>query len=163
MNELSINPKQQIMDGRMALAELKAIVQRRKDKLVINGKQYLYFTDYQMLGAFFGITSWVVETKELTREKLTEDGSTTLLETIGFHARAIAKRDGQEISAAEAECLFEEKNWTNKPRFTLLSMAQTRACAKALRNVLSWIVKMPDNIIGEETQQQFAEEAFEEL
>jgi len=125
-----------------------------------DGKQYLYFTDYQMLGAFFGITAWVTETRELTREMPAKEGKLSFIETIGFHARAIALRDGKEISAAEAECLFEEKNWHNKPRFTLLSMAQTRACAKTLRNVLSWIVKLPDATSNE---QIFEEETAEEV
>jgi hypothetical protein len=44
------------------------------------------------------------------------------------------------ISAAEAQCTVEEANWKNKELWQLRSMAQTRACAKALRNVLAWIV-----------------------
>jgi hypothetical protein len=59
----------------------------------------------------------------------------------GFEARAIAIRaDGMEISAAEAMCLNDEPNWKSKPLFQLRSMSQTRACAKALRNVLAWVV-----------------------
>lgn len=34
----------------------------------------------------------------------------------------------------------DEPNWRGKPLFQLKSMAQTRACAKALRNVLAWVV-----------------------
>jgi hypothetical protein len=33
----------------------------------------------------------------------------------------------------------DEKNWATKPEFQLRSMAQTRACAKALRNAFAWI------------------------
>src|SRR6185437_14382005 len=44
------------------------------------------------------------------------------------------------ISSAEAMCLNDEPNWKSKPMFQLKSMAQTRACAKALRNVLAWVV-----------------------
>src|SRR5262249_27437128 len=33
-----------------------------------------------------------------------------------------------------------EQNWAKKPLFQLRSMAQTRACAKAMRNVLAWVV-----------------------
>jgi hypothetical protein len=59
----------------------------------------------------------------------------------GFTARAVAIRaDGFELSAAESECLTDEPNWANKPSFQLKSMAQTRACGKALRNVLAWVV-----------------------
>jgi hypothetical protein len=37
-------------------------------------------------------------------------------------------------------CLNDEPNWRNKPLFQLKSMAQTRALAKALRNVMAWVV-----------------------
>lgn len=148
-------PSQQVMEGKRALRELKALVQRRPDKLVIGGKQYLYFSDWQILGAFFGITASVVETKEINRIKPVLDGKLEFLDVIGFTARAIAMRDGKEVSAAEAECLFEEPNWAKKPRFQLRSMAQTRACAKALRNCLQWVVRLPDS--------KFAEEAAEEV
>lgn len=150
-----ISPGQQIKAGQRALSELKALVQRRPDKLVINGKQYLYFPDWQILGAFFGITAAVTETAEITKEVPSTDGKFTFLEVIGFTARAIAMRDGKEVSAAEAECMFEEPNWGKKPRFQLRSMAQTRACSKALRNCLQWVVRLPDS--------KFAEESAEEV
>jgi hypothetical protein len=44
------------------------------------------------------------------------------------------------ISSAEASCLRDEPNWRTKPEYQLKSMAQTRASAKALRNVLAWVV-----------------------
>jgi len=153
--EVTLTPNQQVIEGKRALKELKALVQRRPDKLVISGKQYLYFPDWQILGAFFGITASVVETKEITKEKPALEGKLNFLEVIGFTARAVAMRDGKEVSAAEAECLFEEPNWAKKPRFQLRSMAQTRACAKALRNCLQWVVRLPDS--------EFAEEAAEEV
>jgi len=152
--QLTATPNNQVAAGREALKELKALVQHRTDKLVINGKQYLYFSDWQILGAFFGITAFVTETSEITKEAPTSDGKFTLIEVIGFKARAVALSGGKEISAAEAECLFAEPNWTKKPRFQLRSMAQTRASAKALRNCLQWIVRLPDS--------NFAEEAVEE-
>lgn len=152
-----VAPDQQVLAGKRALKELKALVQSHPDKLMISGKQYLYFPDWQILGAFFGITASVVETAEITREKPALDGKFTLLEVIGFTARAIAMRDGKEVSAAEAECLFEEPNWAKKPRFQLRSMAQTRACAKALRNCLQWVVRLPDSDFGEEAAEEMEE------
>ncbi len=143
------------MIGKKALKELKALVQHRPDKLVISGKQYLYFSDWQILGAFFGITARVTETAEITRDKPSEDGKFVFKELIGFTAKAEALRDGAIVSAAEAECMFEEPNWSKKPRFQLRSMAQTRACSKALRNCLQWIVRLPDS--------NFAQEAAEEV
>lgn len=158
------SPNQQVIEGKRALRELKALVQRRPDKLVISGKQYLYFSDWQILGAFFGITASVVTTGEITKEKPVPsmDGKFTLLEVIGFTARAVAIRDGKEVSAAEAECLFEESNWAKKPRFQLRSMAQTRACAKALRNCLQWVVRLPDSNFAEESAEEVATNQIEQ-
>ncbi len=150
----NVTPKDMVNQGKVALKELVAIVKNRPDKLVVGGKQYLFYPDWQLLGAFFSITASVISTEELTKEIPSETGKFTLKEVIGFKARAVALKDGVEVSAAEAECLFEEKNWTGKMRFTLRSMAQTRACAKALRNCLGWVVKLPDSKIADEVAEE---------
>jgi hypothetical protein len=137
-----MKPEEMTMAGRKAMRELIVLIKHR-EPLVIKGKQYLYFTVYQMLGAFFGITAMVTEAEQITREKPSKDGTMTFLEPIGYSARAVTLKDGKEISAAEAVCFRDEDNWKTKPMFQLLSMAQTRACAKALRNVLSWVIKLP--------------------
>jgi hypothetical protein len=118
-----------IEDGRKAAKELHAIVEAAPNKLVLNGKQYLYFEHWQMLGRFHDVTAKIAETKYVE-----------FAEVRGFEARAIALHNGLEISAAEAACLTDEPNWRGKPLFQLKSMAQTRAAAKALRTVLAWIV-----------------------
>jgi hypothetical protein len=46
---------------------------------------------------------------------------------------------GAVISAAEAICTRDERKWQAREEYALKSMAQTRACAKALRNVLAWV------------------------
>lgn len=129
LTEVKEVPREVIKEAWVAAKQLQAIVERRKDKLVIAGRQYLRFEDWQTLGRFFRITAKVTETQELREEG----------KLIGFKARAVALRDGIEISAAEAECCFDEDNWQGKPRFQLRSMSQTRAASKALRNCLSWI------------------------
>jgi hypothetical protein len=156
-------PTQITTEGLKALQQLKALVMKRpeKDKLVINGKQYLFFPDWQLLGLFFGITASVVDTKEITREIPGEKSKASFIETIGFHARAVALQNGKEISAAEAECLKDEENWSKKARFQLLSMAQTRACAKALRNCLQWVVRLPTSNFAEETAEEVPPESVQ--
>ena len=156
----SIDIKAQVTFGRKALSELRTLVKMRKDPVIINGKRYLEFCDWQILGSFFGITAYVTDTREITREKPSEDGKFTFIETIGFLARAESRQDGKALSAAEAECMFEEPNWAKKPRFTLRSMAETRACAKSLRNVLQWVVKLPED--NGHAHEEFAEESAEE-
>jgi hypothetical protein len=93
-------------------------------------KEHLFYEAWQTVGKFYGITAKVISSNYV------EFGSAQ-----GFEARAVAiTRDGVEISAAESMCLSDEANWAKKPLFQLKSMAQTRACSKALRNVLAWVV-----------------------
>jgi len=122
-------PKEVILAGRAAAKELTGIVSSRDKKLVLSGKQYLFFEDWQTIGKFYGVTAKVTGTEELK-----DNGN-----LVGFLAHAIAVAAGNEISAADGECTRDEPNWREKPRFQLRSMAQTRACAKALRNCLGWV------------------------
>ena len=128
------NPETVISEARLAAKALKGVIDSKGKKVVINGKQYLEFDDWQLLGAFYGVTAKVSSTSEIKDDKG---------KNIGFLAKAVAVKDGIEIAAAEAECLSYENNWKYKAfnqRFMLRSMAQTRACSKALRNCLAWIV-----------------------
>lgn len=49
---------------------------------------------------------------------------------------------GQIVGAAVARCLREERNWKSRDEFALLSMAQTRATAKALRLPLGFVMSL---------------------
>lgn len=134
---LAINraPDVVLEEARKAAVALKDVIENKANKVQFNGKTYLQFEDWQTLGRFYGVTAMCRETKYVEfgegDEKVT-----------GFEARAEALLVGtnQVISSAEAMCLKDEPNWSRKPMFQLKSMAQTRACAKALRNVLAWVV-----------------------
>lgn len=155
--------KAQIAFGRKALGELRTLVRNRPNPVVINGKRYLEFCDWQILGAFFGITPYVVETKEINEEVPSKNvPGLTFKKLTGFFARAEARLDGKVLSAAEAECMFSEPNWKNKLRFQLRSMAETRACARVLRQCLQWVVKLPDEK-GAPMAPEYADEAAEEV
>lgn len=106
---------------------LQGVVAQRKNPLIIGGKQYLQFEDWQTLGRFDGVTAGVDWTAALEGE------------TEGFLARASCWQNGVIISSAEGQCDRSEPKWKDKPLFQLRSMAQTRACAKCLRNVLAWV------------------------
>ena len=131
-NELMVieqKPGEVIVRGQEAAAQLQKIVGSREKKLLLGGKQYLFFEDWQTIGKFYGVTPKIVETSEIREgDKL-----------VGFLAKAVAIYDRGEVSGAEAECAYDEPNWSGKPRYQLRSMAQTRACAKALRNCLGWV------------------------
>lgn len=131
--DLSVNrdPSVVLQEAQRAATALKDVISKKHKPVVFNGEQYLEFEDWQTVGRFYGVCAKVIETR------LIEIGS-----VIGFEARAVAIKasTGEEISAADAMCLNDEKNWASKPLFQLRSMAQTRACGKALRNVLAWVV-----------------------
>lgn len=127
------NPNQVISEATVAAKALDKLVKETNSIVLIRGQKYLRFEHWQTLGQFFGITAKVVSTNPISFD----DGEK------GFEAKAVAlNRSGIEISAAEAMCLNTEKNWAGKDKFQLRSMAQTRACAKALRNVLAFIPTM---------------------
>lgn len=123
-------PEVVLAEAQKAAKALSDVVSKKVKPVIMNGEQYLEFEDWQTVGRFYGVTAKVVSTKFI------EYGSVQ-----GFEATAVAVRaDGAEISGAESMCLNDEPNWKSKPLFQLRSMAQTRACAKALRNVLAWVV-----------------------
>lgn len=133
-NDLSMaRAPQQVLDEALKAAKaLQSVITQKSKPVLFNGEQYIEFEDWQVLGKFYGVTAEVIST-----EPINIDG------VKGFLAKARAvDASGRTISAAESMCLNDEPNWSRKPLFQLRSMAQTRACAKSLRNVLAWVVVM---------------------
>jgi hypothetical protein len=129
---MSRAPEIVLAEAATAAKALREVIESKPTKCVINGKTFLQFEDWQTLGRFYGVTVAARETTYI------EQGRVRGYEC---HAEAI-RADGQVISAAQAMCLDDESKWSDKPLFQLRSMAQTRAQAKALRNVLAWVVVM---------------------
>jgi len=123
-------PSEVIERAREQAKELSKIIEQSGLVVNISGKRYLRFEAWQTLGMFNGITPYV----EWTRDIQEAD------KTIGYECRALALRNGETISSAESQCTNSEANWRGKDLWQIRSMAQTRGCGKALRNVLSWIV-----------------------
>lgn len=141
------SPNQVLAEAQGAAKALQSVIE--KSTVKFNGKQYLTFEHWQTCGRFYGVTAKIIST-----EFIEIDGAK------GFIARAeaINTQTGQIVSAAESMCMNDEKNWKEKPLFQLRSMAQTRACAKSLRNVLAWVVVLAgfepavaEEMTGEET------------
>lgn len=130
---VSRQPEVVLEEARQAAKALQNVIAKKERPVMFNGQQYLELEDWQTVGRFYGVSVKVVE------------GSSKLIQVgdvVGYEARAVVMRlsDGMEISGAEAMCLNDEPNWAKKPLFQLRSMAQTRACSKAFRNVLAWVV-----------------------
>lgn len=128
---LAREPEQVLSEAKRAAVALKDVIARKTRPVVINGETYLEFEDWQTVGRFYGITAKVVSTAPVEFSGVR-----------GFEARAVAlyAPTGQELSAADSMCLEDEDRWRGRPLFQIRSMAQTRACAKALRHVLAWVV-----------------------
>ncbi|MFA5128535.1 MAG: hypothetical protein WC445_01060 [Patescibacteria group bacterium] len=144
-----IDPAKQVEFAGRAAKVLMDIIKTKPKKLVLNGEQYIEFEDWQTVARFYNMTVGVDWTREIMREGKIH----------GFEAKAnVYNSGGTIISSAEASCLRDEPKWNTRskyeykngkrnkvsdelvPEFQLKSMAQTRASAKALRNVLAWVV-----------------------
>jgi hypothetical protein len=143
------DPNVVLTEAKNAAKALMSVVSQKKKPVIMNGEQYLEFEDWQTVGRFYGLTVKVIRSTFLDYGQVK-----------GWEASAdvIRLSDGMAISSADAMCLNDEDKWSTRakyeyikgvktktgeipvPLFQLRSMAQTRACAKALRNVLAWVV-----------------------
>jgi hypothetical protein len=124
-----------LAEATKAAKALHDVITTKPHACVIRGKTYLQYEDWQTLGRFYGVTA-------KTRVTAYVEFGEGYDQVRGFEATADALlvSTNQVISSAEAMCLDDEDKWQESPFFQLRSMAQTRACAKALRNVLAWVV-----------------------
>lgn len=146
-------PELVLAEAQRAAKALTDVMKKKAKPVMMNGEQYLEFEDWQTVGKFYGLAAKVATTNPI------ELGGAR-----GFEARAVVVdvKTGVEVSAADSMCLNDEPKWSTRakyewktvngkrvkeqvgeeavPMFQLRSMAQTRACAKALRNVLAWVV-----------------------
>lgn len=124
------DPQKILNFAHLAAKSLIAVIKSKPKQFVINNEQYLSFEDWQTVARFYNTTVGVDWTKPVMKNS----------QTFGYECKAVAYKNGQIISSAEASCSREEYNWADKPAFQIKSMAQTRAMAKCLRNVFAWVV-----------------------
>ncbi len=99
----------------------------------IGPKKHVRIEGWTTCGALVGVFAVPVWTKPIM----------SLGTPDGWEARVEARTmSGQLVGAAEAECLYAERNWSDRDDYALRSMAQTRAASKALRLPLGWIVTL---------------------
>lgn len=149
------SPKQIIAKATEMAKELKKIVEDCKLYVELEGKKYVLCEGWTTLATFAGCTVGIEKVDEvIEREKETviikrwnkkeKKEVIKKVEIIPYTVKATAflMKNGQIISKAEAECSNREKNWADKERFAIKSMAQTRAVSKVCRIALSWIVRL---------------------
>jgi hypothetical protein len=121
--------------ARVANSRLKAIIAKKARPVMINGKQYLEYEDWALIAKFYGVTA-----------KVTESKFVEVKDHCGYESKAVAYElaSGKEISGAFGMCMNDEVIGSGKTREDwtlqrLRSLSQTRACAKVLKNVFSWV------------------------
>jgi hypothetical protein len=128
---VSRDPAIVLEEARRAAAALADVIGSKARPVKFNNEIYLEYEDWTTVARFYGLTARTRSTQYV------EYGGARGWEAVA-DVWSIATE--QVVSTAEAMCLNDEPTWSRKPMFQLRSMAQTRACAKALRNVLSWVV-----------------------
>jgi hypothetical protein len=82
---------------------------------------------------------------------------------VGYKARAFIRDNmGRDVGGAWGMVTVDERNWRGKPEFQLMSMAQTRAVAKAARLALGHVVallKIPGLVATPLEEMEFEESA----
>lgn len=125
---------------------LTDIVERQKLYTVIGSKKHLHVEAWEVLGAGYGLSA------------RTSPGSTEPLyaptgELLGVRARVeIVDTNGIARGGAESFCTYDEaetrrdgtvyKRWEGHPLAQLAGMAQTRATARAYRQMIAWVVQL---------------------
>lgn len=131
---LVLNPRDAVVQAHVASRALYDIIESKKDKVVVNGKTYLTFEDWQTLAHFYGVSTRIASTAFCNPDGMSR----------GYEARAelVDNKSGLVLGAAEGMCMDDEPKWRGKPLYALRSMSQTRACAKALRQKLAFVAVM---------------------
>lgn len=114
---------------------LADVVRKQGLSVKISNREHVKVEGWTLLGSMLGVFPVL-------------DGSPTELrdeegKLLGFEARVEARTmSGQVVGAAVARCLRDEANWKSRDEYALLSMAQTRAAAKALRLPLGFVMSL---------------------
>ena len=125
---LGSDPAARLEQSRKIADLLAPVVRDRGLSSKIQGREYVRFEGWTLLGSLLGVfpmTEWVHEVEN------------------GYEARVVARTlGGALVGAAHARCTRDERNWRDRDDFALASMAQTRAGAKALRMPLGFVVQL---------------------
>ena len=88
-----------IENAKIAAKALMSVVEQKEKKVVMNGKQYLEFADWQAIAKFFNITTGTEWTRPIeSKDKI-----------IGWEARAVAYQNGVIVGGAEAACSGDQR------------------------------------------------------
>jgi len=148
--ELSLgrSPDTVLAEASLVAKTVDRLVKSRPDLVqVIGGRKHPRFELLQIVASMFRVTARVRETRQLVQP----DGWEAIAEA--YHVPT-----GQVIATGEGMCSTDEPDWAVRPKYEWRngrrekvgevpvtshqrrSMAQTRACSKALRLALGWVL-----------------------
>ena len=155
-----------IEEARKAAKVLVSVVSQKPRKVMMNNEQYLEFEDWMTVAKFYGCTVKVRSTQFLDLGGV--KGFEATADVLDRGGRVISSADAMCLNDEKNWSTRTKYEWKDKldaggkkiwnkekkryeadkveageepvPLFQLRSMAQTRACAKAFRNVFSWVV-----------------------
>jgi hypothetical protein len=160
-------PEVVLAEAHKAAVALQGVIKGKKNPVVFNKEQYIESDDWQLLGRFYGLTAKIVSTTPVdyggvrgfearavvvdVRNGIEVSAAEAMCLNDEEKWSARAKYEWQDELDADGKKVWDAaaKRYKGKrvqvgtvavPMFQLRSMAQTRACAKALRNVLAWVV-----------------------
>ena len=116
------------------------IVEAQQLFTMIGPSKHLNHEAWETIAAGYGLTAAVDKTIYHWKKDSEEDSGDELF-MVEAHA-VVLDRDGTVRGGAIAVCGRDEPNWATKPVHQVASMAGTRASAKALRLMLSWVVEI---------------------
>jgi len=163
---LGLDESQALARAKESVNTLMKVIKAKPKPLIINGKQYMEYADWQLLGLYFGITTKVnnIEVINEMYEKTDKDGNIiSESKFMGYIVEVSALKYSQVISTTTAECTRHEKQWMNKDRNQIREMAQIRAKRSALKDVLRWVFSMASLDMPENTAQFEVDEDPESL
>jgi hypothetical protein len=116
------------------------IVEQQELFTMIGPSKHLNHEAWETIAAGYGLTAAVDKTTYHWKKDSEEDNGDELF-MVEAHA-VVLDREGTIRGGAVASCGRDEPNWATKPVHQVASMAGTRASAKALRLMLSWVVEI---------------------
>lgn len=162
-------PEQVLAEAKQAATALVTVISQKAHKVMFNKEQYLEFEDWQTVAKFYGCTPKTTSTTfvqygnvsgwEATAVVLDRHGN-VITQADGMCLNdeenwgMVAKYEWQDELDGDGKKIWEDNGKGGKrprakkvkvadvpkPLFQLRSMAQTRACARALRQVFAWVV-----------------------
>lgn len=112
--------------------EARRVIDDRKWFVSIQGKKHIEVEGWQFIAGLLRCCAKVTSTA-----KLDDD-----VEGYEAHAVVVRADTGIEVSAADGMCARDEKRWKSAERYAIRSMAQTRACSRAIQHAFRFIAEL---------------------